>query len=746
MRLRLFVIIVLLQFKLLATHIVGGELIYDYLGNNKYRITLKIYRDCGLGTAAFDGIFSGPPAVLSVIENLNSLNAYTVDVGAPQITQIPPTINNRCIATPTNICVEEGIYTCTLTLPPVEGGYYIVYQRCCRNNSIVNLFNSGDQGSTYYTKIPGPEDAAVNSSPRFKNFPPIFLCNDLDFTFDHAATDPDGDQLVYSFDTPYQGMNGCCVYIGDPNGGLVTSSCPSPPGVCPTVAVSPNYPAVTYVAPYSGFYPIASNPSLTIHPFSGLIKGHPNLLGQFVVSVCVKEFRNGILLNTHFRDFQFNISPCQVSIISSVAEQENQCMGNTIFFLNQSSSNVPNISYHWDFGDLFLTNDTSNLVNPTYTYQDTGVYVMTLIAKTPENDCTDTLRRNVYVYPPLDIKFTPPAMQCLKNNFHLFNAFGDFSPNHVSFNWNFSSTASPSVSNVQGPPGVVFNQSGLFFVKLLARQFSCRDSMIDSVRILRPPIAKIRNGPEALCSPATIRLKNGTVSDLPVHYAWQVGNGEVVNDFAPQFTFTEPGVYKISLLATTSSVCVDTSATSINNFTVLSLPVAGFEPQPESISIFDAQVTIVDLSSKDVTGWRYAFGDGDTVFAATPSHFYRDIGKFVITQIVNNKFGCRDTIKREIEVTPEFRFWIPNTFSPDGNGLNDIFKPSLFGVSEYDFLIMDRWGRKIFETNDPQEGWDGKLKGAECKQDVYAWRIVFRNTVSRKQEEKGGHVLLLRDP
>jgi gliding motility-associated-like protein len=179
---------------------------------------------------------------------------------------------------------------------------------------------------------------------------------------------------------------------------------------------------------------------------------------------------------------------------------------------------------------------------------------------------------------------------------------------------------------------------------------------------------------------------------------------------------------------------------------VLPLPAAGFEAQPESISIFDSQVTIVDLSSKDVSGWRYAFGDGNLSYVATPTHFYRDIGKFVITQIVSNKFGCTDTAKQIIEVTPEFRFWIPNTFSPDGNGLNDVFKPSLFGVSEYDFLIMDRWGRKVFATNDPQEGWDGKLKGVECKQDVYAWRIVYRNTVSRKQEEKGGHVLLLRDP
>lgn len=744
----LFFIFLVLNFKLIATHIVGGEMIYDYLGNDNYRITLKIYRDCASGTAAFDGVGNGPsalPAVLTVIESLNSFNSYTVDIGAPVVTAIPPTINNPCIKTPTNICVEEGIYTYTLTLPPKGGGYYIVYQRCCRNNSVLNLLNSGNQGSTYYTKIPGPEEAIANNSPRFKNFPPIFLCNELDFTFDHSATDPDGDQLVYSLCPPFHGIDGCCTFIGNVGTPVATQNCPTPPPTCPLVAPPPPYPLVSYVFPYDGSYPIASNPSVTIDPVTGLLKGTPNLIGQFVVGVCVQEFRNGTLISTHFRDFQFNISPCIVSVVSSIADQKNLCIGNTITFTNQSTSNVGALTYHWDFGVTTLTSDTSNLINTSYTYQDTGVYVLTLIATPPGKVCADTLTKLVYVYPPLIMQYDRPEKQCFKNNSFDFKAKGIYIPSQIGFEWNFTASASPSTSALQNPAEIVFSQPGLYFVKLLGKQFACRDSFIDSVRVVKRPQAKINNLPASACNPAKLFLKNGSTSDLPLNYSWDFGNGEVSGDFEPSVTFTSPGVYKIKLVVATTSLCIDTSAVLINNFTVTPSPVADFNLLPEITSIFDPEITVVNAASYDVIYWRYRFGDGDSTFAASPVHIYRAFGDYLISQKVTNAFGCVDSAERLLRVLPEFRFWIPNTFTPDGNGMNDVFKPSIYGAENYSFQIFDRWGKKIFETGDQQYGWDGRLKDTDCKQDVYIWRILFKNLVSQKQEERCGHVLLLRN-
>src|SRR3954468_20306992 len=149
-----------------ATHIVGGEMLYDFLGKNaqgedRYRVTLRIYRDCLNGQAQFDGI-STSPALLTIRATSGELIGV-LDIGKPVVVNIPRTINSNCIQAPTDVCLEEGTYTYTIALLPRAGGYYLIYQRCCRNNTIANLIAPGDQGSTYFTKIPGPEEAAENS-------------------------------------------------------------------------------------------------------------------------------------------------------------------------------------------------------------------------------------------------------------------------------------------------------------------------------------------------------------------------------------------------------------------------------------------------------------------------------------------------------------------------------------------------------------------------------------------------------
>ena len=147
-----------------ATHIVGGEMIYDDLGGGNYRITLKVYRDCFNGIPPFDGQGGNSgPAYITVYDGFQNVISV-IDIGSPTVTIVPPAINNPCILTPNNVCVEQGIYTYTLSLPPIAGGYYIVYQRCCRNGTILNIVTPGFVGSTYYTHIPGPEVVTINNS------------------------------------------------------------------------------------------------------------------------------------------------------------------------------------------------------------------------------------------------------------------------------------------------------------------------------------------------------------------------------------------------------------------------------------------------------------------------------------------------------------------------------------------------------------------------------------------------------
>ena len=741
MKKALAIFLLFLSVNLFATHIVGGELIYDFLGkdaNGKdiYRITLKVYRDCLNGQAPFDGPGEATQAWLTILGNGRDT---VVNIGGPVITKVPPSINSNCIQAPYT-CVEEGIYTYTLALEPAAGGYSLIYQRCCRNNTILNLIDPGTQGSTYYAHIPGPEDAIENSSPRYSKFPPLFLCNNLPFFFDHSAVDPDGDILLYSLAGSINGLDQCCPGL-DPNGLITPQNCPNPPAFCPKIAPPPPYVGVNYLAPFDPSYPVASNPSLTIDPITGKLTGKPNMLGQFVVCIQVQEFRNGKLIGVHFRDFQFNIAPCVVSVISDMADQVFRCIGNVITFTNQSVGDKA-LTYKWDFGVPSLLNDTSNAFEPTFTYQDTGQYVVTLIGN-PGKDCSDTMRKTFYVYPPLDIKFPYNQPQCVKANTFDFKTEGTHLPS-CKFFWEFGPEATPSVTTVRDPKNVRFDTSGKFFVKLVATQLTCRDSFIDSVRVIPRPVAKIGTPPFAQCVPATLTFSNTSSSRDPMKTLWEFNDGKRSEEKDYLKVFTRSGVYSASLTIITDGICKDTSRTSVSHVTIFPLPVAGFSFYPRVTTILDPIVFIKSTAGPGLT-YDYTFGDGMGSSYHNAEHVYFDYGNYTITQYVTNEFGCKDSAQDIVQILPEHRFWIPSAFTPNNDSKNDIFYPVLIGVSQYHLQVFDRWGSLLWETENPLEGWNGMYHGEECKQDVYVWKVRYKDVLHNETFEKNGHVTLIKD-
>ena len=133
-----------------ASHIVGGEIYYQYVSNNDYIIYLKVYRDCNTGNASFDD-----PAYISIFDGNNNY-LQTLSLFTPTITQVQPDVDNPCLIVPAGICVEEAVYITTVNLPPISGGYSLTYQRCCRNSTIDNLISPNGIGSTYTIQIPDP--------------------------------------------------------------------------------------------------------------------------------------------------------------------------------------------------------------------------------------------------------------------------------------------------------------------------------------------------------------------------------------------------------------------------------------------------------------------------------------------------------------------------------------------------------------------------------------------------------------
>ena len=421
-----------------ATHVVGGSLTYVYNGGSNYTITLKLYRDCGPGTAALPG-----SVTIQILGNNGQpfTPSKNVTINLTSVTNIAPTLDPCAIPPNPSPCVEEAIYTTTVNnLPPNAGGYHMYFQICCRNGSILNIINPGAAGETFYANIPGmsittlwnedftlpntttndngitswsssingiapssfgvnnntfqvggannagttwssqivtisscastnlsvdlaetgtlePNDSILvyyrlnggplipfpingfraddfgtafatangligttiqivirvhfdanssntetynfdnisiscigndfipNSDPVFNFFPPLFICVNQPFSFNHSATDANGDSLVYSLYQPYNN--------------------PVPTFTNNTVTFTP----ITYVGGYSSTNPLGAGP-FSINSSTGLLTGTPGTLGQFVVGVMVKEYRNGVYIGQTIRDFQFNVLNC----------------------------------------------------------------------------------------------------------------------------------------------------------------------------------------------------------------------------------------------------------------------------------------------------------------------------------------------------------------------------------------------------------------------------------------------------
>jgi gliding motility-associated-like protein len=143
-------------------------------------------------------------------------------------------------------------------------------------------------------------------------------------------------------------------------------------------------------------------------------------------------------------------------------------------------------------------------------------------------------------------------------------------------------------------------------------------------------------------------------------------------------------------------------------------PVADFEGFPKVVSILDPKISFWDFSIDALT-WEYDFGDpnsGSSNFANIkyPWHNFTDTGYFDVRLVVINEYGCTDTTYRTFYVKPFPQLYYPDAFTPNGDGLNDVFKVvgHDYDWSTFEMNILDRWGRVIFRTTDVNEGWNGK--------------------------------------
>jgi gliding motility-associated-like protein len=672
-----FVLIFFLTTSSYATHIVGGELYYDCLGGNQYKITLKLYRDCLPGHAPYDNY-----AHISFFNAAGNL-LFIDSIQFPGSVVLPLISIDPCLNPPMNICVEQAIYVKIFSLPPIPGGYTFAYQRCCRNVSINNLINPWSTGATYSNSILDTAIVKCNSSPRFNHFPPIFICQNVPLQFDHSASDPDGDSISYELCTPFDGA---------------TFDFPMPDTTSP-----PPFNYVSWLPPYSTSNQLGGVP-LAIDPITGILTGTPNTLGQFVVGVCVKEFRHGVLLNTHKRDFQFNVALCPPKNSASLPVNIISC-GYTLTFQNNSTGAF---KYFWDFGVIPLTNDTSLAFQPTYTYPGIGTYTVMLITNKGEI-CVDTAYATVNVYDNVHGANFSLQNVCLHSSSQ-FTDLSVLSEGHaVAWDWDFKDGS--ALNHLQNPI-YTYTNSGVYNVFFrVYNEKGCTDTLTKPIAIYSLPIADA--GRDTVVCPgisATLSASGGA------SYLWR--NSSYLSCTACQNTTASPpqntsNYFTVEVTSPQNCKAYDSAKVTVRPIIIPTVSFTGGGRCVNYAVPFTAVAENFDFFCNGSIVWNWNFGDGQNSNQQNPEHFFPKEGNYIVSLGIQNSAFFKDTITLLSPDSCLKNIFVPNAFTPNGDGENDFAFLRTINATKINFRIYNRWGEEVFQTESLREGWDGTYKGVK---------------------------------
>ena len=763
---------ILLPAGLRADHIVGGEFHYECLGfvNDdaasgvmRYRITINMYRDCIGEGALFDG--NDPRQTADLRSTEGNISIYVGDrffnpsfvITLARFDPVPINLGNPCLVVNEPICQEIGQYVFTVDLPVSTEIYTLVYQRCCRNESIRNLINPRQIGATYFIQITPEAQQRCNTSPAFNIDPPIAICINEEFRIDLGATDVDGDSLVYRFCDPKLGGG---TDNGGPNGPATVTTFDD---IVPDPESPPPYESVPWVFPrYSLADQLGVGSTLNIDPVSGELSGLPIYPGTHVLGVCVEEWSRGpnpVLLSETKREFQLNVSRCGNTVNADLLESEiddqgrffiRQCGPGPNTIINESTLRTSITSYDWELvgpgGELLTGNARDFLTN----INEVGVYegVMMLNRESFADNCKDTAVFLLGVFPDLTADFAASEVVCEPKPITFENNSTTQGGQRITqYDWDFGDGTDRSPRSA---PSHQYLIPGNFTTSLrITDENGCEDELQQSVPYFPAPRTIILEPQDVFgCVPYNNLFINRSIPiDDNYLFDWQFGDGGSSTERDPRHTYEQSGLYDVYLSITSPLGCfVDTTFRQLVD--VRDSPVADFAFSPEEPSNIFPDVEILDRST-DAASMRYFISEsgGEALFSSPGPNFtyrLRDTALLQVMQVVAHPSGCLDTLTKDLRLYLQNIFNAPNAFTPNGDGLNDDWQPKgvFGGATDYRLRIWNRWGEKIYETDDFEASWDGTHQGTSSPAGGYLWDVTFTNAEGEPESFKGGVVLI----
>lgn len=438
------------------------------------------------------------------------------------------------------------------------------------------------------------------------------------------------------------------------------------------------------------------------------------------------------------------------SAISGAPRDTAGCLPLTVDFIDTVANGV---SYEWHFN--YVPGNGPDLTTTTpaasFTYTAVGTYRVMLVAIDPATcNVRDSSFLNIRVgdlQANLAMRETKlPPCNSFTYQFENLSTTDISRPfTDTSFIWDFGDN-SPRVVSGLAPIQHTFPGPGTYFVKLILKDTAyCNnpDSIELELSVAENVDARFTT-PAVGCVPYTVVLDNTSLAGQT--WLWDFGDGPPATtstSFEPTHTYTTPGTYTITLVAYNPNTCnlTDTARFTIQ---VFAKPAALFDFTPLT-PLANTPVTFNNLSSPDAVRFKWNFGDGDSLLTtsrAPVQHQYNATGTFTACLTAYNAVDCDSVFCRPVQAVIIPVVDVPNAFTPLTNDLNSIVSVRGFGIAKMQFIIWNRWGQKVFETNNRFQGWDGKVKGVVQPMDVYAYTLSVEFFDGVKTTKKGDITLI----
>ncbi|MBI3511018.1 MAG: gliding motility-associated C-terminal domain-containing protein [Bacteroidetes bacterium] len=416
------------------------------------------------------------------------------------------------------------------------------------------------------------------------------------------------------------------------------------------------------------------------------------------------------------------------SLSVTTSGNDSICPGtNTTMTANVAGGNNP-ITYAWSNG---LPNQSSVTVTPA----STTTYTLNI---TDALGCSaGPLLFTISVAAPVSLVANGASPICAGGGTTL-NANASGGMGTINYNWN--------PGNISGNIVLVTPASTTTYTVTATDQ--CGQTATQTVNIIvqQSPVFNFTADTNSGCTPLLVHFSLDTTGLGNATFHWDFGdNGSTSNAAEPQHNFISAGCHSVSLTVSVPPGCA-TTQTIPCMIRTFAQPVASFSATPTLTDILNPLIYFTNTSSGANT-WYWSYGDSTTSTLYQQNHTYDFPGNYPVYLIVQNDSGCSDTAYMNIVVNDYHTFYIPNAFTPNDDNHNEIFIPVFSNIlsQDYDLMIFDRWGKIVFESKDPEVGWNGtwQNKGDNAPEDVYVYKIEYTDNLY-KHYKMIGHISLIR--